>query len=329
MDKSNRNGDLSHTFRRIICYFLTLVMSACVVLSISVGIASGLLRTESFVQKRYEKYNSQLLEEVNNAVEGIADITGLPAKAYTSSIQEMHTITALRQAANNAVRGFDTDYTKSEYLYGYYHTGLYNFCKDNGIPITEEELVKDACFAVDIFNDTVGDESTSSILLFAFTYTKKPLVWILLSVVIFILSLIIIDFISFGIHKKFDYLGMSLIIAGEVQIILPLFAILMKYTSTLRFMDVDVYNMAFADVLDDILKIIMAVGAAILVIGITIIVFNYRYYKHKTNQLKTEHDIRLKLVEEQKQYIDTLAQAEKEADIIQNEIELNDREINE
>lgn len=328
MTKFNRSGDLSLSFRRIVCYLLTLVMAACVVLSISIGISSGMLRTETFVQKRYEKYNSELLQEVNNAITGVADSTGLPAKAYTSSIQEVHTITALRQAANNAVKGFDTDYTESKYLYGYYRTGLLNFCKENGIPITEDELVKDSCFAVDIFNDTVGDESTSNIIMFAFTYTRKPLTWILLSVFIFILSLVIIDFISFGRHKKYDYLGMSLIIAGEVQIILPLFAILMKYTSTLRFMDVDVYNMALADVLNDIMKIIMAIGVAILVIGIVVTLFNYRYYKRKTMELKTEHDIRLKLVEEQKQYIDTVAQAKKEEELLRNEIEINDKEIN-
>ena len=327
MAKTNRNSDLSLSFRRIVCYFLTLVMAACVVLSISIGISSGMLRTENFVQKRYEKYNSELLQEVNNAITGVADSTGLPAKAYTSSIQEVHTITALRQAANNAVKGFDTDYTESKYLYGYYRTGLLNFCKENGIPITEDELVKNSCFAVDIFNDTVGDESTSSIILFAFTYTKKPLTWILLSVFIFILSLVIIDFISFGRHKKYDYLGMSLIIAGEVQIILPLFAILMKYTSTLKFMDVDVYNMALADVLNDIMKIIMVIGAVVLIIGIVVTLFNYRYYRRKTTKLKTEHDIRLKLVEEQKQYIDTVAQAKKEEEFLRNEIEINDKEI--
>lgn len=327
MAKTNRNSDLSLSFRRIVCYFLTLVMAACVVLSISIGISSGMLRTETFVQKRYEKYNSELLQEVNNAITGVADSTGLPAKAYTSSIQEVHTITALRQAANNAVKGFDTDYTESKYLYGYYRTGLLNFCKENGIPITEDELVKNSCFAVDIFNDTVGDESTSNIILFAFTYTRKPLTWILLSVFIFILSLVIIDFISFGRHKKYDYLGMSLIIAGEVQIILPLFAILMKYTSTLKFMDVDVYNMALADVLNDIMKIIMVIGAVVLIIGIVVTLFNYHYYRRKTTKLKTEHDIRLKLVEEQKQYIDTVAQAKKEEEFLRNEIEINDKEI--
>ncbi len=329
MAKSERNNDLSFSFRRILCYFLTLVMAAGVVLSLSISISSGMLRTESFVQKRYEKYNSELLQEVNNAVGGVAESTGIPAKAYTSSIQEVHTITALRQAANNVVKGFSTDYTESKYLYGYYRTGILNFCKENGIPITEDELVKDACFAVDVFNDAVGDESTSNIILFAFTYTRKPLTWILLAVLAFVLSLIIIDVISFGRHKKFDYLGMSLIIAGGTQIILPAFALLMKYTSTLRFMDVDVYNMALADVLNDILKIIMAVGVVILVLGIIVVFVNYRYYKRKTLALKTEHDIRVKLVEEQRQYIDKVEENKKEEQFFRNEIEKNDREINE
>ena len=104
---SNKKHDLTFSLRRIAYFFLALVMAACVVLSVSVGISSGLLRTESFVQKRFEKYNSQLLDEVNTAIAGVADTTGLPTKAYTGAIQEGHIRTALHQAANNIVKGYD------------------------------------------------------------------------------------------------------------------------------------------------------------------------------------------------------------------------------
>lgn len=322
---SNKKHDLTFSLRRIAYFFLALVMAGCVVLSVSVGISSGLLRDESFVQKRFEKYNSQLLDEVNTAIAGVADTTGLPTKAYTGAIQEGHIRTALHQAANNIVKGYDTDYTESKYLYGYYRTGLLNYCKENGIPITEDELVRDSCFAVDVFNDTVGDESTKNIIIFALTYTNKPLMTIIFSVLIFIACAVIIDFTSYGKHKKFDYMGMGLITAGEAMVILPIFALLMKYTSTLRFMDIDVYNMALADVLNDILKIIMAFGAVILVIGIVMAAYNYRYYSKKTEFLRTEHNIRAKLIDEQREsHKEQFARAEMEA--IDRDITANDKE---
>lgn len=325
---AERNHDLSFRFKRAICYFLALVMAGSVVMSVAVGIASGLLRTETFVQKRYEAYISELLEEVNTAIAGVAEATGLPTKAYTSAIQEGHIKTALHQAANNTVKGFDTDFTESTYLYSYYHAGILNYCKENGVPITEDELNKDACFAVDAFNEVIGDESTSSIIIFALAYTKHPLKIIVLSIVAFIASLIAIDFIAFGRHKKFDYMGVGLIVAGETLIVLPFFAIAMKYTSTLRFMDVDIYNMALADVLDDIMRIYMIVGAVVLLIGIVVTVFNYRYYVHKTRTLKTEHDIRVKLMKEQREH--NQAQfAQREAEMIEKEMQKNQKEIDE
>lgn len=292
--------DLSFTFRKILCFFFALIMAGSVVLSISVGVASGLLRTESFIQARYEKYNDMLLKEVNQALEGVAEQTGLPAKAYTSAIKSGHIKTALHQAANNTVKGFKTDFSESTFLYSYYHAGLLNYCKENGIPITEDELNRDACFAVDTFNAVVGDESTNSIIIFALTYTKHPLVCIISCVVAFIVLFIAIDFVSYGKHKKFDYMGVGLITAGETLIVLPIFAILMQYTSILRFMDIAAYNAGLADVLNDIMKIYIAIGVAILIIGIVITVINYSYYHKKIEAMETERKIRQKIFDEER-----------------------------
>ena len=55
---------------------------------------------------------------------------------------------------------------------------------------------------------------------------------------------------------------------------------------------------------------------------------NNRYYSHKTRTLKTEHDIRVKLMTEQKAMNEKLF-VEKEKKAIESEIERNEREIRE
>ena len=50
----------------IICYVIAVLMAVSVVLVVSGGITTSLLRTNSFVQARYEKYSSQLLKELYN-----------------------------------------------------------------------------------------------------------------------------------------------------------------------------------------------------------------------------------------------------------------------
>lgn len=307
---AKKNIDLSFTFRRIICYFLALVMAASVALVVSIGVASGMLRSEPFIQARYERYNQVLLDEVNKAMEGAAEEAGLPVKAYTSAIQSGHIQTALHQASSNTVRGYKTDFSDSTYLYSYYHAGLLNYCKENGIPVTDEELNKAACFAVDVFNSVVGDESTKSIIIFALTYTKHPLVTIIAAIITFIACIIAIDFMAFGKHKKYDYIGISLITGGEALIILPAFALLMKYTSLLRFMDVNAYNLGLADVLNDILKIYIAIGVVILMIGIVVTIINYNYYARKNKNIQTERDIRRKIMEDQRSHYEATHQNE-------------------
>lgn len=289
------NNDLRFTFHRIGCYFLALIMAGSIVLSLTMGIASAMLRTESYVQGKLEKYNSQLLEEVNTAISGVAEDTNLPTKAYTESIKSGHIQTVLHQVSGNMVYGYRTDFTESKYLYGYYRTGIINFCKENGIAITEDEIVRNACFAVDTFNEVCGDESTSFIIPFQQTYTKNPFYAIIFSVVAFVASIIILSIFTFGKHKKFDYIGLGIATGGAVLFALPLFAIIMKYSSLLHFSDVDVYNMGIADVIDGILKVLMLVGVVVFIIGLVILYANYKYYKKKAENIKTEHDINMKL----------------------------------
>lgn len=286
-------------FKRFICYILAIVMAASATLFISVGITASLLRTNTFVQKRFEAYNSQLLKEVYNELGEVAEKTGIPKKAYTSAFSSKHMQSALHIASNNVVKGYKTDYSESGFLYDYCKNSITKYCKKNDIPITNRQINKYACFAVDAFNKVVGDESTNNIIIIALTYTNKPAFAMLFSLIAFILCIFLIDFISARRHKKYEYMGISFIISGEVMFVLPFFAIIMKYAKDLHFTDVDVYNMALADTLNDILKIIMVFGVLVFVLGVFLVVKNYRYYLHKAQSINMEKQIVEKIKNEQ------------------------------
>jgi hypothetical protein len=286
-------------FKRFICYILAVVMAASATIFISVGITASLLRTNTFVQKRFEAYNSQLLKEVYHELGEVAEKTGIPKKAYTSAFSSKHMQSALHIASNNVVKGYKTDYSESGFLYDYCKNSITKYCKKNDIPITNRQINQYACFAVDAFNKVVGDESTNNIIIIALTYTNKPVFAMLFSLIAFILCIFLIDFISARRHKKYEYMGISFIISGEVMFVLPFFAIIMKYANDLHFTDVDVYNMALADTLNDILKIIMVFGVLVFVLGVFLVVKNYRYYLHKAQSFNTEKQIVKKIKKEQ------------------------------
>lgn len=289
------NNDLRRTFQRVGCYFLALVMAASITIIVTMGIGAGMLRTEKYVQTRFEKYNSELLQQVHTSIENVAQDTGLPTKAYTNSIQKGHIQTVLHQVSGNLVYGYQTDFSDSKYLYGYYRTGIINFCKENGIAITDNEVVRNSCFAVDAFNQVCGDESTAFVLPFQQTYTKNPLYAIIISIVAIIVSYILLSFFIYGTHKKYDYVALGISTAGAVLFALPLFALIMNYSSLLHFTDVNVFNYGIADTIDGILKVYMAVGVVLFIIGTVILFLNYNYYKKKAIKIKTEHDINMKL----------------------------------
>lgn len=287
----NKSHKFSAGFRKFVCYFLALVMAASVTLFISVGIAASLLRTNTFVQHRYEKYNSQTLKTVYDEFGKVAEQTGIPKKAYSSAITSKHIESVLHIASNNIVKGYKTDYSNSKFLYNYLKNSVSEYCENNDISVTDEQLNRFVCNAVDAFNNALGDESTNNIIIIALTYTNRPMIAMLISAIVFVLCVVAIDFISRRRHKKYEYIGVSFITAGEVLTVLPFFAIIMKYANELHFTDVTVYNLALADTLNDILKIIMAVGVLVLIAGVLIVVRNYKYYKHKTKDINTEREI--------------------------------------
>lgn len=299
MKRKQNNAALG--LNKFVCYLLAIIMAASATLFISVGITASLLRTNTFVQKRFEAYNSQTLKEVYDELGKVAEKTGIPKKAYTSAFTSKHMQSVLHIASNNVVRGYKTDYSNSKFLYAYLKNSITKYCKKNDIPITKQQINQYSCLASDAFNKVVGDESTNNIIIIALTYTNKPILAMLFSVIAYLLCIFLIDFLSARRHKKYEYVGISFIISGEVLFVLPLFALIMKYTNDLHFTDVDVYNMALADTLNDILKIIMAVGVLVLALGAYLVVRNYKYYLHKTRSINTEKQIVEKIKTEQEQ----------------------------
>ncbi len=291
--------NVTFSLKNLVCYILAVIMAISATMFISISITASLLRTNTFVQKRFEAYNSQILKEVYDELGDVAQKTGLPKKAYTSAFSSKHMQSVLHIASNNVVKGYKTDYSNSKFLYDYCKNSITKYCKKNDIPITKQQVNQYASFAADAFNKVVGDESTNNIIIIALTYTNKPIFAMLFSIIAYAVCIFLIDFISSRRHKKYEYIGISFIISGEVLFVLPLFAILMKYANDLQFTDVDVYNMALADTLNDILKIIMAAGVLVLALGAYLVVRNYRYYLHKTRSMNTEKQIIDKIKNEQ------------------------------
>lgn len=314
-------SNFSFISRKIICCLLSFVMAAGITISLSAGLSSGLLSSQEFVQERMEQNNEMLLIEVDKAIEEIvAPQTDIPTKAFTSAVREGHIKTVLDQVSGNLVYGFKTDFSTSKYLYSYYRTGIINFCENNGVQLSEDEIVRNACLAVDAFNQVCGDESTNFVIPFQEAQSQDPLNAILICVLAFVICYFLIGFINFGAPIKYAYVGMSILCAGVVMIVLPAFALVMDYSSLFNFTDVDAYDLGIAMAIDDVLRYLMVVGAVVVLVGFVFMQVVYKILKRNAIYVQTEININEKLYNEFREEVMLVEQEQQQK--MQQEIEL-------
>ncbi len=314
-------NNASFITRKVFNCLIAFIMAGCIAISFSAGLSSGLLCSQEFVQERMEQNNEMLLAEVDKKIqEVVAPQTKIPTKAFTSAVREGHIKTVLDQVSGNLVYGFKTDFSTSKYLYSYYRTGIINFCENNGVVLTEDEINRNACLAVDTFNQVCGDESTNFIIPFQEAQSQDPLNAILICMVVFILCYLILGFINYGGPIKYAYVGMSIMCAGVAMVVLSGFALLMNYSALFDFTDVDAFDLGISMVIDDVIRYMMAVGGVILLVGIVFMQVVYRILKRNAIAVQTEIDINQKLIHEFEQEVMLVEQEQEQK--IQQEIEL-------
>ena len=307
--------------RKVFSCLLACVMAGCIAITFSAGLSSGLLSSQEFVQERMEQNNEMLLIEVDKKIqEVVAPQTNIPTKAFTNAVREGHIKTVLDQVSGNLVYGFKTDFSSSKYLYSYYRTSIINFSENNGVILSEDEINRNACLAVDTFNQVCGDESTNFIIPFQEAQSRDPLNAILICMVAFIFCYLLISFINFGGPIKYAYLGTSIICAGVAMVTLGGFAIAMNYSALFNFTDVDAFDLGISMVIDDVLRYMMAVGGVLALVGIVYMQVVYRILRRNAIAVQTEININEKLMHEFEEEVMLVEQEQEQK--IQQEIEL-------
>lgn len=295
-------GDINSKGKKTICSFVAIIIASCIALSVSGIVAGGVLKSQQFVEKRMLKCDTILLDELNNKTEEIMSANStFPVKAFTDAVGAAHVNTVLKQVSGNLIYGYKTDFSKSEYLYSYYKTGLTSYCNRNSIaidPYMEDMISRDSSLAVDVFNQVCGDESTNFVIPFQEAQSSDPVVAAFVCWAIIIVCVLILRKLNYGDYFMYSYIAMSFIIAGALMIILPLFALIMDYPSLFNFTDVEAYNVGIKYCIEDVLKILAGTGGILALIGIVSMNVVYNRYCNIVSDIQTEMDIAEKLRKE-------------------------------
>lgn len=281
---------VKYFFRKLLCFVLSMIFAASIVIIALGAMSIGFLQSESYIESHINNKSAELINEINAQLNNLDNKTDLPVEAFTTALTEEDTAEIVKTAVNNFMYNYSSDFSEDEDLYNSVKGSISGYCQDNGISTNEKELSKAAALMVDEINETVGGSSTLNIKVFTFVQSSKLMYLICASVILIIASIVLLDLINFGRHRKYSYIGMGFTTAGFVLTFSILFARHQDYLSAFRFSSVEAYSLGIADCINDIMLYSMIIGIIYLAAGIIMLILNYNYFRKKGIKVKANHE---------------------------------------
>lgn len=265
----------------VINELMSVLLAFSIVVLCSTVVFLSCFRTEAFVEKKFQQYSTQTVQAVNERLEDIAEKTGFPAEAYTSSFTEEVADMVLVKVIDNIKYTYSTSFSQDVDLYNCFKTGITNYCYDNNIDASRHDISANSSLAVDAVNEVLGGSSTAKIQIMRSVRDRKMLYCLIISFALIIISMSVIDVLNKGRHRRLNFYGMGITSAGAILSLGSLFVILKDYPKAYQFCENNIYDMAVGDITDFALKLCMLLGIPFILIGFVILFKNYWYFRNK------------------------------------------------
>ena len=280
---------------RLICFVLAIGAALLIVVSVFGSVTIGTLKSHSYVASKFVKYDSQLLETVNDALLEKCDDMPLPAEAFASALNVKEMDSILTTVARNIILCYELDFTDSKELYNYFVEGLGKYCEENGIKMLSEDINRCACYAVDVTNEVLTSGVSNDIAIFRAAIGKSMAIRFIVCFAIAIVFIVLIDLINRGRHRKFSYIGMAFVSAGMIFIAATLYVKSKGYVDSFSFCSLDIYNSAIRDSINSTFFIYPIIGAVFVVLGLVILIMNYIYFRNKNLIVQREKELNIEM----------------------------------
>lgn len=260
---------------------LSLVLAASIVI-LSVAVVSiGCFRSDSIKKDKLQAHAPQTIECVNAKLEELANSTGFPVEAYTNCFDENLASLIYDKIINNINYAYPTSFSDDEEIYRMFKTNITDYCYDNGIDVSSQNISIYSSLAVDAVNEALGGYSTSSVGITKLVKNRIMIVLIVVPVVFIVACLVLIDLLNKGRHRRLNFYGMGISIAGALMALVSLFVILKNYAQAYQFCENAIYDAAIGDIMNLELKILSTIGIVCLIVGFVLLINNYFYFKKK------------------------------------------------
>ncbi|MBQ9229240.1 MAG: hypothetical protein IJ168_10495 [Eubacterium sp.] len=285
-------------FNRLACIVLSLVLAASLVGIAVSALTVGFFKSESFLRSACERNSAELIADMEEAAADAAAVAGLPEAAFEGAVNSENVSGIASEIARMFNYGYTADYSDSKTFYNMYYSCLADYAVQNSLGLTDEEVQSAASLAVSYINYRMKGNDTKTVGALRFASGMTALYVIVACAVCLVISLVAIDLINDGRHRRFSYIGMGLNVAGYLLLFVPLAVRMTGLLEKFRFCVYGSYDSMIRDCYAAVLQWLTVIGAVLLVGGIVLLVFNYRYYAGKLERAKLSRQEYEKLQED-------------------------------
>lgn len=251
-------------------FVLTFASSAIVVFSSSKIVENKMRDYQQTAQQQFCDYLRQFESGID-----------VPIEVVTESVNESNLEIVLDTVTENFVYSYTTVFSDNENLYKSFKTSMTEYCDENNISASDKDVSKAACLVVDAVNEFFGGSSTSDTLIFKFVKSRKMIAIVVLSALCLLGSIVVLDLINYGRHKKYNQIGLGMATSGYLLVALPLVVRYMGYLEAYTYCSNPIYNPAIKECWSTVIKFMFVIGIVALTVGVIMLYRNYSYFRKK------------------------------------------------
>lgn len=279
-------------------YFL--MKSSCVALALAIAFSSVfflfgicnvvMFQNRNFIKNSIVNQKQDLITDVGASFDGMQDSFSVPIDAVKLGLEKDAINVVASMASNNFVYSYSTDFTDGDEMYNVFSSAISQYCRENNINVTDEQISENASLAVTVMNKELGGTATHGVKVFEMSKNKLIAIIIGLSAIVFVASFFLLDFINYGRHRKYSYIGMGLVTSGYVMTLIPLYVQRKGFAAQYNHCNNPLYNNAINDLYSYIFYVFILAGIVFFVTGIVVLIVNYHYFKKKGERVRAARE---------------------------------------
>ena len=277
---------IRYILQRISYFLLALILGLSIVSLTAGGCIVGLFQNELFFETEIEKNETALIALVDNASADAAEKAGLPSDAFKGAVSEKNFTIISTPLARNFKYNYNTDFSDSTGLLDAFVSQLGAYANNYSLELTGDEINGYAALAVDYVSEALSGSDTKNVFPIHLSQSSGIMYATVSSVILIIATVVALELLNRGRHRKYNYIGMGIMTGGYILIIMPQAIKLTDFLNQYRYCVLDEYNAIVRGCTEMLLNVCTFIGIIVTVAGLVMLLINYSYYIKKAQKVK-------------------------------------------